>query len=416
MTKTKTATPPPFPSSLTYTPDEVKSVLEAKIQEEERTAQRNATEAALAYEAQLLGRVSSRPGAVRVVSLFSGAGGLDLGAKLAAVSCAVGHERAYELLKDAPALDVAAGCIDFVYSNDMYAAANESYVRNFGGSVVKDSRDIRKVLRFPESDLILGGFPCPGFSAAGPRLLDDPRNFLYVHYIRALTHSRPAFFVAENVKGLMTMANGQVLQQITEDFSAAGYQVVAHLVNARNYGVPQLRERVFIVGVRQDIADEYGYVYELPEPTHGPDREFPYVTLRDAIGDLPAAADDVYAGGYSSMYMSRNRKKNWDEQSFTIQASGRQAPQYPGGLPMVKVGRDELVFQGDLNRRLSVRECARVQTFPDWFYFSRGSGGASLNHQLGEQYKQIGNAVPVVLAEKVLRPILGFMYEHGLHR
>jgi DNA (cytosine-5-)-methyltransferase len=350
-----------------------------------------------------------------VVSLFSGAGGLDLGAKLAAVSCAVGHERAYELLKDAPALDAAARGIDFVYSNDMYAAANDSYVRNFGGSVVKDSRDIRKVLRFPESDLILGGFPCPGFSAAGPRLLDDPRNFLYVHYIRALMHSRPAFFVAENVKGLMTMANGQVLQQITEDFSAAGYAVSAFLVNARDYGVPQVRERVFIVGVRQDIADEYGYVYEVPEPTHGPGREFPYVTLRDAIGDLPVAADDVYAGGYSSMYMSRNRKRGWGEQSFTIQASGRQAPQYPGGLPMVKVGRDEWVFQGELNRRLSVRECARIQSFPDWFYFSRGSGAASLNHQLGEQYKQIGNAVPVVLAEKVLRPILQFMYEHGLH-
>ena len=297
MTKTET-TAPQFRSSLTYTPDEVKSVLEAKIQEEEAIAQRSATDAALAYEEQLLSRVSSRPGAVRVVSLFSGAGGLDLGAKLAAVSCAVGHERAYELLKDAPALDAAARGIDFVYSNDMYAAANESYVRNFGGSVVKDSRDIRKVLRFPESDLILGGFPCPGFSAAGPRLLDDPRNFLYVHYIRALMHSRPAFFVAENVKGLMTMANGQVLQQITEDFSAAGYAVSAFLVNARDYGVPQVRERVFIVGVRQDIADEYGYVYELPEPTHGPGREFPYVTLRDAIGDLPVAADDVYAGGY----------------------------------------------------------------------------------------------------------------------
>lgn len=414
MTKTETTTPQ-FRSSLTYTPDEVKSVLEAKIQEEEAIAQRSATDAALAYEEQLLSRVSSRPGAVRVVSLFSGAGGLDLGAKLAAVSCAVGHERAYELLKDAPALDAAARGIDFVYSNDMYAAANESYVRNFGGSVVKDSRDIRKVLRFPESDLILGGFPCPGFSAAGPRLLDDPRNFLYVHYIRALMHSRPAFFVAENVKGLMTMANGQVLQQITEDFSAAGYQVAAHLVNARDYGVPQVRERVFIVGVRQDIADEHGYAYELPEPTHGPGREFPYVTLRDAIGDLPVAADDVYAGGYSSMYMSRNRKRGWGEQSFTIQASGRQAPQYPGGLPMVKVGRDEWVFQGELNRRLSVRECARIQSFPDWFYFSRGNGAASLNHQLGEQYKQIGNAVPVVLAEKVLRPILGFMYEHGLH-
>ena len=115
------------------------------------------------------------------------------------------------------------------------------------------------------------------------------------------------------------------------------------------------------------------------------------------------------------MYMSRNRKKNWEEQSFTIQASGRQAPQYPGGEPMKKLGKDEWKFQGDINRRMSVRECARVQTFPDWYYFSKGNKNTAINNQLNEQYKQIGNAVPVFLAEKISRPILQFMYDNELY-
>ena len=259
---------------------------------------------------------------------------------------------------------------------------------------------------------MLGGFPCPGFSLAGPRLLDDPRNFLYIHYIRALMQSQPEFFIAENVKGLMSLGNGQVLKQITEDFSASGYEVSAHLVNARDYGVPQSRERVFIIGVRKDIAEKYNFTYRLPEPTHG-NTKTPFVTLRDAISDLPMEPDDVFDGTYSSIYMSRNRKKGWDDQSFTIQASGRQAPQHPGGKPMIKIDKDKWKFDGEFNRRLSVRECARIQTFPDWFIFSDGNKkNVQRNHKLNEQYKQIGNAVPVLLAEKISRPIIEFLQEY----
>ena len=404
-----------FRSSLTYAPEEVQDVLNKKIQEEERETLRHSTPVTRQLERDMHANIRYQKNVLKVVSLFSGAGGLDLGVKLATLSYTGGAENSLTILADRQNFEKNTKNIDFIYSNDIFPAANESYTANFGLDVVKDSRDIRQVIEFPDSDLMLGGFPCPGFSAAGPRLLDDPRNFLYIHYIRALTQSKPTFFIAENVKGLMTMARGQVLKQITEDFSAAGYQVVAHLVNARDYGVPQIRERVFIIGVRNDIAEKYDYKYHLPEPTHGPGRATPYVTLRDAIGDLPLQPEDVFDSNYSSMYMSRNRKKLWDEQSFTIQASGRQAPQHPAGSPMRKLDKDKWIFQGDYNRRLSVRECARIQTFPDWYHFSAGSSKGSKNSQLNEQYKQIGNAVPVILAEKISRPILQFMLDHNLY-
>ena len=219
--------------------------------------------------------------------------------------------------------------------------------------------------------------------------------------------SEPLVFIAENVKGLMTMAHGQVLKQIKEDFAAAGYFVTAQLLNAKNYSVPQSRERVFIIGVRNDLHKEYQYEYPLPITGT---LQAPLVTLKEAIGDLPKNPKDVFDSDYSSIYMSRNRKKSWNDVSFTIQASGRQAPQYPGGEPMKKVSKDKWVFQGNLNRRLSVRECARIQTFPDWFVFSDGNkGNVKENNKLNEQYKQIGNAVPVLLAKSVTSPVLKYL-------
>ena len=203
------------------------------------------------------------------------------------------------------------------------------------------------------------------------------------------------------------MAHGQVLKQIREDFAAAGYYVTVQLLNAKNYNVPQSRERVFTVGVRNDIRNDYQYEYPLPITGT---LQAPLVTLKDAIGDLPEHPKDVFDSDYSSMYMSRNRKKNWNDVSFTIQASGRQAPQYPGGEPMKKISKEKWIFQGELNRRLSVRECARIQTFPDWFKFSDGNKvNVKENNRLNEKYKQIGNAVPVLLAKEVTGNVLSYL-------
>ena len=222
--------------------------------------------------------------------------------------------------------------------------------------------------------------------------------------------SKPKIFVAENVKGMMTLGKGEVFKQIVEDFAAAGYKIYHKLLNSADYGVPQIRERVILVGVRNDI--EYEYVF--PAVTHGYGitglKEV--VTLRDAIGDLEDEPGDYFTGSYSTIFMSRNRKKLWSQPSFTIQASGRQAPIHPSGEPMVHVGKDKYIFSDgeENNRRLSVKEIARIQTFPDWYEFSRGkSDKKSHNSKLNLVYKQIGNAVPVRLALAVAEPIAEFV-------
>lgn len=165
---------------------------------------------------------------------------------------------------------------------------------------------------------------------------------------------------------------------------------------------------MILVGVRKDIDFEYVH----PEATHGygVDGLKEVVTLRDAIGDLENDPGDYFIGSYSTIFMSRNRKKLWSQPSFTIQASGRQAPIHPAGEPMVHVGKDKYIFSDgeENNRRLSVKEIARIQTFPDWYEFSRGTSSRNDNAKLDLVYKQIGNAVPVRLALAVAEPIAEF--------
>ncbi|QHO92609.1 DNA cytosine methyltransferase [Streptococcus agalactiae] len=406
--------------------DEVKDVLLRKIEEETSKIIEDSS------DLDLIQQVDFRDDKINVVSLFSGAGGLDLGVELAGLASQIGVSGALDTIKDEKNFQAIRGKSLFhtIYTNDMFEEANETYKKNFNPTIIQHQKDIRKVAHFPNNDLTIGGFPCPGFSEAGPRLIDDERNFLYIHFIRELIQTQPAFFVAENVKGMMTLGKGEVLKQIIEDFSSAGYTVTAHLVNARDYGVPQSRERVFLVGVHKEkIERKFGYRYELPLPTHGDSIEIdliserqPWITLREAIGDLEKNPGEYFEGSYSTIYMSRNRKKNWDEQSFTIQASGRQAPQHPGGSPMTQYideedGRKRWKFNGE-NRRLSVKEIARIQTFPDWFKFSTGSPlgksgrEISRNAQIDKVYKQIGNAVPVLLARAIVQPIADFLNEH----
>jgi DNA (cytosine-5)-methyltransferase 1 len=366
----------------------------------ERILEEKQTEAVIDLE----GEVQPRDDKFNVVSLFCGAGGLDLGFELAGLQAAIGEKQALEAFKNKAAYNELREQSVFhtIFANDFFKEALDTYTLNNPDHIKVLNGDIRKVKKFPRANLVLGGFPCPGFSGAGPRLIDDKRNFLYLQFIRCLTQSEPEIFVAENVKGMLTLGNGEVFRQIVEDFSSVGYTVYPNLVNARNYGVPQLRERVFLVGVKNSVRD---FKYELPEPSHGSGKQ-DYMTLEDAIGDLRECFGDYYKGSFSSMYMSRNRKKNWDEQSFTIQASGRQAPLHPGGEPMRFIETDKWEFTEPIeeNRRLSVTEARRIQTFPDWYEFTPLYADLKNSH-IDKKYKQIGNAVPVMLARAIALPI-----------
>lgn len=344
-------------------------------------------------------------GLVKTMSLFCGAGGLDFGFELACLDAEFGEEEVDKALADFNAISElrAAGKVRHLYANDIFKEALGVYSKRMKCELV-ERKDIRQVTTFPfGADIILGGFPCPGFSLAGPRLIDDPRNALYRHFVRALKQVKPKFFIGENVKGMLTLGGGEVFKQIREDFESAGYEVHHKLVNAIDYGVPQHRHRVFLIGVRRDLAAEVEGLF--PAETHG-EGKLKYKTLRDAIGDLEGKQGRFYEGDFSSRYMGRNRKKTWGEPSFTISASGRQAPLHPAGKPMVRV-EDGWAFAGD-ERRLSVKEVARIQTFPDWWFDELTDEHS--NAEVDKVYKQIGNAVPVQLARSISRPLVGYLY------
>lgn len=388
-----------YKPSLDYDLKEIKAVLQERINQESQAIvnlPEDYNRSKLAYSGDK----------ANTIGLFCGAGGLDLGFELAGLDAVQGEVTTNNSLRDKQLYNTVRNksIINNIYVNDFSREAIETYKLNFPNTVYAHKADIKKTKLFPMADLVLGGFPCPGFSTAGPRLIDDPRNFLYIHFIRCLMYVMPQIFVAENVKGILSLGQGEVFNQIKQDFEAAGYRLYYKLVNARDYGVPQIRERVFLVGVRNDINFEYTF----PKATHGNGLK-PFVTLHDAIGDIRGDPGEYFTGSYSPMYMSRNRKKQWTDQSFTIQASGRQAPLHPDGMQMTKLGKDKWCFPDgeSKHRRLSIKEIARIQTFPDWYEFSQGDvTNISTNGRLNKSYKQIGNAVPVELARAIARPIV----------
>ena len=293
------------------------------------------------------------------ISLFCGAGGLDMGFERAGFKT--------------------------IWANDFAEDACATHRKWSSAEVV--CGDIAKIDEkdIPDADIMLGGFPCQGFSLSGPRKIDDSRNVLYKHYVRIVKAKKPLMFVGENVKGLLTMDGGKIMEAIIEDFSECGYDVHYKLLNAKDYEVPEDRERVIIVGFRKDLGIA-GFSF--------PEKRNVIVTMRDALKDIPAPSpEDVCSAPYSSRYMSRNRKRGWDEVSYTIPAMAKQVTLWPGSPDMQKVGKDLWRFgEGGETRRLSRQEAAAIQTFP-----------ADLDFQgnLTSVYKQIGNAVPVRLAEIV---------------
>jgi len=279
-----------------------------------------------------------------------------------------------------------------VWANEWNRDACASYEKSL--HVKPLCQDIRTVESFPDADIMVACNPCQGFSMIGLRNPRDSRNFLYKEIVRCLLLVRPKFFVTENVRGLCSLYGGQFLQKMMLDCTKAGYNVSWRVLNAKNYGVPQDRWRLFIVGVRKDL----NFVYDFPESTHGLGKT-PYITLKESIGNLPEPRKGEFFDDnrFSSFYMSRNRRRAWDEVSFTIQASGRHTPLHPSSPPMKRICKDVWRFEGDLSkvRRLSVRECALIQSFEkdDEFLGNMES-----------QYLQIGNAVPPLLAYNIATP------------
>ncbi|KXS40207.1 MAG: DNA-cytosine methyltransferase [Candidatus Frackibacter sp. T328-2] len=334
----------------------------------------------------------------KVVSLFSGCGGLDLGFKNAG--------------------------FEIIWANEFDSKIWETYEYNHPGTGL-DKRSIVDIdsSEIPDADGIIGGPPCQAWSLAGAMGgIEDNRGKLFYEYIRILRDKKPKFFLAENVPGIVSKTHIEEFMKIKERLGKLGYEVTFKKVNSVNYGVPQTRKRVFIIGYRKDLEMEF----EFPLATHAKKSSNKVVTinevkpiknLRDAIGDLPEPipakdknytngeeleinAHEYHVGSFSSRFMSRNRRRGWEEPAYTVEASGRHAKIHPSAPPMIKVEKDKWKFEAEYEdeyRRFSVRESARIQTFPDSFRF--------FYEKLNDGYKMIGNAVPVKLAEALANKI-----------
>jgi DNA (cytosine-5)-methyltransferase 1 len=326
---------------------------------------------------------------MKVASLFSGAGGLDLGFENSGFHVPWANE----------------------YDKNIWA----TYESNFPNTILA-KKSIVEVdpSEVPDVDGFIGGPPCQSWSEAGAsRGIEDKRGQLFFEYLRLVDAKRPLFFLAENVSGILFSKHNDALTRILSHFSELGYNVSYGLLNAADYGVPQDRQRVIIVGYQSHTNKFFS-----PPQAHQNK-----VTLREAIGDLEESALPAVGGtyarndlvfenheflemGFSPIYMSRNRVRSWDEQSFTIQAGGRHAPIHPSAPKMVIAGKDKRIFAPGFEsayRRLTVREAARIQCFPDSHKF--------IYKNVADGYKMIGNAVPVnfatALSGQIKKELLG---------
>ncbi|WP_223621425.1 DNA (cytosine-5-)-methyltransferase [Lysobacter sp. ESA13C] len=308
------------------------------------------------------------------VSLFTGCGGSDAGLS----TCG------FEVLM---ANDVLA------YAKDVYEANMPETDYRLG--------DIRKIKSFPKADLLVGCYPCQGFSQAGVRDPSRSINYLYREFDRALRQIKPKAFIVENVAGMRRADSIHLYENQLRRFRLAGYKVKAKVLSAIDYGVPQERMRLFFVGIRSDL----GETYEFPEPTHvqlsSSDDTRPFVpTLKDAIGHLPEWPTGEYdEQPFHWYYLSRNRRRGWHEVSKTIVANSRHVPLHPISPVLTRLHTDSWKFSSDAPaRRLSYREAAVIQGFSDRMKFPDTCG-------IALRYRVVGNAVPPPLFAAVARTI-----------
>ena len=311
-----------------------------------------------------------------VASLFAGCGGLDLGFE-----------------GDFTSLGKKFGPRNFeiLWANDFDESACVTYQKYFKHPIV--CGDIRRILEskhvssldnpIPKKvDIVLGGFPCQDFSHAGKRKgFNSKRGLLYQSMMEVIRRTKPVLFVAENVRGLLTMNNGETINTIVKDFKSLGYHVVYKLLTAADYGVPQIRQRVIIVGTLKIKLPPFVH----PDPLLEKDN---WVTLKQAIGDL----EKVGEGKAPNHFWSKAIKNNG--QGNTIVSANKPGP------TMRTEHHGNIEYHWNGKRRLSAREAARIQSFPDDFIFFPSTSSA---------YKQIGNAVPPILAWNVATAIEKFL-------
>jgi DNA (cytosine-5)-methyltransferase 1 len=295
-----------------------------------------------------------------VVSLFSGCGGMDLG-----------FSGGFEFLGNF----YKKTLFEIIWANEINSAACRTYRRNIGKDIIE--ADIWQVIsRLPEkADVVIGGFPCQDISVNGKGAgVTGKRSGLYRAIVEAVSAVHPKVFVVENVKGLLMRNNADSLHKVLSDFRGLGYTVSCNLYHAADYGVPQTRERVFIVGTHPDIPQ-----FIPPKPICSK-----HVTAKEAIGDLESRHEDVEFNHIWSLANKSaeqgNRRLKSDRPGYTIRAECHGNIQFHYLLP----------------RRISMREAARFQSFPDSFRFEA---------KLRETERQIGNAVPPVLAWHIAKAI-----------
>lgn len=303
------------------------------------------------------------------VSLFSGCGGSDAGL-------------------------VAAG-FDVLMANDILRYAADVYRANLPDTDYKVAH-IETVKSFPSADLLVGCYPCQGYSQGGARESSRDINYLFKEFGRALRSIRPKAFIVENVSGLIRKDNIALFNWQIRNFRSAGYRVKWKLMNAAEYGVAQERRRIIIVGLKSSIDS----VFEFPAASHGPNAKKPFKTIKQALNGLP----DWPVGEFNEepfhwYYLSRNRRRGWDEISKTIVSRDRHIPLHPISPELRSLGPDKFEFiSNDPARRFSYREAARLQGFRDDFEFPDSFGMSS-------RYKVVGNAVPPPLFEAVARSL-----------
>lgn len=345
-----------------------------------------------------------------VLDLFSGCGGLSYGFEQAGYKILLGVDN----WKDALETFARNHADAKTYLADLSKMSPREFGRRYG--IAKDGVDV-----------IVGGPPCQGFSIAGKREIEDPRNRLYKAFVQCVGYFEPKAFLLENVPNLVALGEGKIRDQIISDFEHLGYKVAWKVLRASDYGVPQHRKRVVFVGLRN------GRLFEFPKPTHG-DGALPFVTAKEALNDLPEhdlEEGSQYVNDVSSYYQSQMRSESpglfnhqitahKPETIMTIAAvpdggNYKNLPEELRGKRNVHIAWTRLNssrpsftidtghrhhFHYSFNRIPTVRESARLQSFPDAFVFT----GTKTS-----QYKQVGNAVPPLLAKALAGNLLSFI-------